>query len=140
MRTSITTFALAVFASGVLTAEQPPASATTEPVPPTSFEFMSYPPIAVAGRVEGAVVVQIRIDARGRVTTATAISGPPLLRPSARDNATTWTFPDGPERESVLTYLFEIDGFCYRTPAPTLFRIRPPYDLVAVTTCQHWRP
>jgi TonB family protein len=50
--------------------------AISKPQPP-------YPPIAKASRVQGTVVVQILVDESGRVVSATAVSGPPLLQQAA---------------------------------------------------------
>jgi len=52
----------------------------------------AYPAMASAAGVEGAVVVEVRIDHQGRVATARAISGHPLLRDAAVDAARQWTF------------------------------------------------
>lgn len=43
----------------------------------------AYPAIARAARASGTVVVQITVDESGRVTSASAVSGHPLLRASA---------------------------------------------------------
>lgn len=43
----------------------------------------TYPPVAKAAKAEGTVVVQVLVDEEGKVTTATAVSGHPLLRASA---------------------------------------------------------
>lgn len=42
-----------------------------------------YPPAAKAVRASGTVTVQITVDEKGNVTSATPVSGHPLLRPSA---------------------------------------------------------
>ncbi len=51
-----------------------------------------YPPIAKAARASGAVSVQVEISEDGRVTSATVISGHPLLRDAALQAARQWTF------------------------------------------------
>ncbi|HEX6187185.1 MAG TPA: TonB family protein [Pyrinomonadaceae bacterium] len=43
----------------------------------------AYPPIAKAARASGTVTVQVLVDERGNVISANAVSGHPLLRPSA---------------------------------------------------------
>ncbi|MBV8855764.1 MAG: TonB family protein [Acidobacteria bacterium] len=48
------------------------SKAIEKPAPP-------YPPIAKAANIQGAVAVQIVIDEQGRVLSAKATSGPPLL-------------------------------------------------------------
>ena len=54
--------------------------ATSLPKPP-------YPPAARAVRASGAVTVQVMIDETGRVLSATAVSGHPLLRNAAEQAA-----------------------------------------------------
>lgn len=55
-------------------------SALSLPQPP-------YPPIARAARQSGSVAVQVVIDTEGNVISASAVSGPPLLRQAAQDAA-----------------------------------------------------
>ena len=43
----------------------------------------AYPPIAKAARASGTVTVQILVDEQGRVVSATAVSGHPLLQQAA---------------------------------------------------------
>ncbi|HWW73746.1 MAG TPA: energy transducer TonB, partial [Pyrinomonadaceae bacterium] len=52
------------------------SKAIDKPAPP-------YPAIAKAGGIQGAVAVQILIDEQGRVVSANATSGHPLLRQAA---------------------------------------------------------
>ena len=54
--------------------------AISKPTPP-------YPPIAKTAHVQGTVAVQILIDEQGRVVSAQATSGPPLLQKAASDAA-----------------------------------------------------
>jgi TonB family protein len=52
----------------------------------------TYPPIARAANASGAVNVQVTIDEQGNVISAQAVSGHPLLRPSAVSAARASTF------------------------------------------------
>lgn len=52
----------------------------------------SYPPLAKAAQVSGAVVVELTIDEEGNVIAARAISGHPLLKDSAVTAAKGWRF------------------------------------------------
>lgn len=51
-----------------------------------------YPPIALAAHVSDSVVVRLVVSDKGTVTSATPISGPEMLRHSAKDAAEHWTF------------------------------------------------
>ncbi len=53
----------------------------------TSLPKPTYPPAARAVNAEGAVSVQVLIDERGTVISASAVSGHPLLRAAATDAA-----------------------------------------------------
>ena len=74
--------------------EPPPPEPTKAPVPKTisggvlngkaiSLPKPPYPPVARAVRASGSVSVQVLIDERGNVVSASAVSGHPLLRASA---------------------------------------------------------
>jgi protein TonB len=52
----------------------------------------SYPPLAKAAHVTGSVMVEITIDENGRVISASALSGHPLLKDAAVQAARGWKF------------------------------------------------
>jgi protein TonB len=60
---------------GVLTSK-----VISKPTPP-------YPPLAKAAGVQGEVTIQILVDEAGKVISARAVSGNPLLRPAAEQAA-----------------------------------------------------
>jgi len=79
-------------------APPPPPKATPKPAPKTvsggvlngkatSLPKPAYPPAAKAVRASGAVSVQVLIDEQGRVISASAVSGHPLLRAAAEGAA-----------------------------------------------------
>jgi TonB family protein len=76
-----------------------------------------YPAVAAAARAFGTVVVVVKIDADGQVTTAKARSGHPLLAKASEKAAEGWRFEvstDGQaERGAELT--FEYDAECANT-------------------------
>jgi protein TonB len=59
--------------------------AISRPTPP-------YPPIARAARASGTVVVQVTVDESGKVVSAHALSGNPLLQQAAVQTAYSWRF------------------------------------------------
>lgn len=59
--------------------------AISRPTPP-------YPPIARAARASGTVVVQVTVDESGKVVSAHAVSGNPLLQQAAVQTAYSWRF------------------------------------------------
>jgi protein TonB len=52
----------------------------------------AYPAIAKAARASGAVTVQIVVDESGRVVSANAVSGHPLLQQAAVQAVRQWRF------------------------------------------------
>src|SRR5437773_12109604 len=51
-----------------------------------------YPAIARAANISGPVEIEIEVDEAGKVTSARAVSGHPLLRDSAEQAARQWIF------------------------------------------------
>jgi TonB family protein len=72
----------------------------------------AYPPAAKAVKASGTVVVQIKVNEKGEVTSATALTGHPLLKSSAEQAARRAKFKpelqNGKPREmkGVITYTF----------------------------------
>jgi TonB family protein len=52
----------------------------------------TYPPLAKAAKVSGSVVVEVTLDEEGKVISARALSGHPLLKDAARAAALAWKF------------------------------------------------
>jgi TonB family protein len=52
----------------------------------------AYPPLAQAAQISGSVVVEVTVDEEGKVISARAISGHPLLKDAAVTAARGWTF------------------------------------------------
>jgi TonB family protein len=94
----------------------PPAPPTYQPPVVTSRHIPSYPQAARAFGASGAVEVKVTIDEQGRVVSAKADNGHPLLRRAAEDAARRWRF--SPARrggqpvpdEATITFKFERPG------------------------------
>jgi TonB family protein len=54
-----------------------------------------YPTMARHAHVEGQVTIEAVIDANGKLTNMTVISGPPLLQQAAIDSLRTWKYQPG---------------------------------------------
>jgi TonB family protein len=67
-----------------------------------------YPPLAQSARVTGPVVLSLTLDRRGKVTSAEALSGSPLLSPSAIAHARSWRMTSYSRlpRQMVVVYEF----------------------------------
>ena len=51
-----------------------------------------YPSLARQMRVDGEVVISLDVDTSGKVSSARAISGPPVLRAAALDAVKRWKY------------------------------------------------
>ena len=58
----------------------------------THAEVPAYPGIAAVARAFGKVIVNVEIDAEGKVSSAKVSSGHPLLQPATKKAATLWRF------------------------------------------------
>src|SRR5262249_2601824 len=105
-----------------------------------SFEEMPYPPIARQARIQGTVVVSLKLDGEGRVTSTGAISGAKLLIPDSLSNARKWRFSPNPNRVAILIYEFKLaEGVCNHETSH-LFVFREP-NRVSVVGCEEmWQP
>jgi TonB family protein len=89
----------------------------------SSAVMPQYPPIAKAARAEGSVTIEVKVDGAGRVSSATAMSGHPLLQQAAVAAAKRWEFnPDANTgtRVARLFFMFEtIPVDCKKRQPPT---------------------
>jgi TonB family protein len=79
-----------------------------------SFEDLSYPPAARMARIQGIVVVKLKLEDDGRVSSAFAISGNKALIPDTLSNARKWKFAPNSQKSAVIVYEFRLtDGACH---------------------------
>jgi TonB family protein len=112
-------------ASTALTNDQPTVVTAVAPV---------FPPIAQAANVGGDVLVEVKINSDGAVTSAKAISNYKLLRAAAEDAAKRWRFNPSAEKSdehtATLTFTFQVMPRC--SPSNELTSIfYPPYKIEA---------
>ena len=92
----------------------------------------NFPPLAVAAKASGAVLVEVEVKPNGDVSSAGAIDGPKLLRKSAELAAKRWRFnvvgPVQRLRKVRLTFTFTL--MPKDTPSEDLTPIfKPPYAI-----------
>jgi TonB family protein len=104
----------------------PPADALPAPIVAAVEESVSkafvldqhkpvYPPIAVAARVSGTVVLKARIASDGQVISLGVLSGPAMLQAAALDGVKKWTFRpyllnnQPVEVDTTITLTFRLD-------------------------------
>jgi TonB family protein len=80
------------------TVREPQLISSTHPV---------YPPFAKQSNVQGKVVVNASVDAKGNVVNVEAVSGPPFLRQAAMDAVKQWKYSpaliDGRPASALVT-------------------------------------
>lgn len=85
-----------------------------------SFEELKYPVLGVTARVEGLVVVQVKLDDDGKVVDAVTLSGNDVLAPDALANVKKWRFYPNTQKTTVVVYDFTLEDECYKPDSFTL--------------------
>jgi outer membrane biosynthesis protein TonB len=93
---------------------------------------MTYPLVAKIAHTEGAVVLRGTVDGEGRVSEASALSGPKALIKESVENLKKWTFTSPLNSTVIAVYWFRFRGLC-ELPCPSGFEFYPP-NVVVVTT------
>jgi TonB family protein len=102
-KTTILLVALAATASAAVSPQKPMDSRLL------GADMLLYPPLARQAGIQGRVEVQVQVDGAGKVVSALPVSGHPLLRSAAVENAKSWRF--APRlNEGTLVYDFKIEG------------------------------
>jgi TonB family protein len=70
------------------------------------FHQLVYPPLAVTSRIEGAVIVRVKLEDHGNVTDAAALSGHELLVRAVLPNVKTWIFKPNAKKTAIVIYNF----------------------------------
>lgn len=90
-----------------------------------NYEPLKYSQIAKTARVEGVVVVRVKLDAAGRVREANALSGTPMLIPDCLANAKKWRFRANAEGAAIIAYNFKLVNMEFGS-ATSQFIFEPP--------------
>jgi protein TonB len=85
------------------------AAASGQQLRPVKEVRPAYPAAAITDKVTGQVIVDVTVDARGRVTDAAAVSGPDALREAALTAARQWEFaPPAVAVKTTLEFQFAL--------------------------------
>lgn len=90
----------------------------------------AYPAVAMGARISGSVIVEVKINAKGEVTSADAVGGHKLLRKDAERAARRWTFAPTHERDKtrMVRLTFEFIVMPEDAPYADLLPVfMPPY-------------
>ena len=88
--------------------------AQTSDISVQRYEVPKYPAIARTARVEGEIVLQLKLAPNGDVVDAKVLSGPPMLHQASLDAVKKWRFycrscKYGAAFEHRITFGFRID-------------------------------
>lgn len=107
-----------------------------EHVTVVSFEDLYYPPMHRAARIEGVVVIAVKLDSRGDVVSASAVSGPEKLIPIAVENAKKWKFEPNRQKKAVIVYDFDIDAGTCHDKTRSLFLLKHR-NFASIKSCEN---
>ncbi|MGB6385090.1 MAG: TonB family protein [Terriglobales bacterium] len=107
----------------------------------TSFAEMRYPQLARQARIQGIVVVRVKLDNVGSVISTAAISGSRLLVSDTLSNAKKWEFRPNSSKAAVIIYEFRLaDGTCKSSEQNHISTFREP-NILSVIGCEAmWQP
>ncbi|MFZ0410629.1 MAG: energy transducer TonB [Candidatus Acidiferrales bacterium] len=98
-----------------------------------SFEDMNYPALGRTARVQGIVVVQVKLDDQGTVVEAMPISGKQVFIADCIANARKWRFRPNAQKAAVIIYNFRLSDGISKSGCDH-FMLEPP-NFATITTC-----
>ena len=99
-----------------------------------SFEDLVYPSVARMTRVQGVVVVKVKLADDGSVLSASAISGNKTLIPDTLSNVKKWRFKPNTSKSAVIVFDFRLtDGACHDN-SHSLFELIHP-NFASIMAC-----
>lgn len=99
-----------------------------------TYEAMNYPPLALQTRVQGLVVLMLKLDTVGNVIDASALSGADLLVNTSLANARKWQFQPNAQHAVILVYNFRLSYAFGCESKSSLFTLEAP-NLVNIIDC-----
>jgi TonB family protein len=100
------------------------------------FQELDYPMLARSSGSEGVVVVLVKLDHKGQVLEASALSGKDALVPDSLANVKKWRFQPNAAKTAVVVYSFrKARGTC---KSESSFFILERPNLATITAC--WPP
>ena len=90
MRLTLAVLALTLATFGQITPKRiPPDEAAKHLVKKASA---TYPPLAEAARIQGNIILEVRIDESGAASVRRLVTGHPMLAPAAIESANRWRY------------------------------------------------
>lgn len=112
-------------------------------VPKKIVAITYYVPLARQAQIAGEVEIKCFLDSNGSVTRADAVTGHPLLKEQARQNALLWKFQrastPGENNTVTLKYLYRIEGEPQDRDR-TVFVVDLPNTIQIIASPGHFNP
>ena len=99
---------IALFSLGVANSAEPDEPINNKQINVVDYAELQYPPLARSALIQGVVVVRAKLDEKGNVVDAMAISGADTLIPACLDNARKWRFRPNAGKAVIIVYNFRI--------------------------------
>lgn len=104
---------------------------------PVRIASMRYPPLCDKARIDGTVVLLVRIGSDGTVLSADSLEGRPLLVKAAGENVKSWKFSKACAAGNAaghvrLTYVFRLREEA-NGPSPTDFVFEYPNKVIVTS-------
>ena len=123
---------LAISSFGYVRAQQD-ATINDRDIKLVDFDGLTYPTIARTAHIQGVVVVRVKLDDKGRVRAATAISGAEILIPECLTNAKKWRFRSNAQNTAIIVYNFRMTDGITKSGC-SHFMLLPP-NFATITSC-----
>ncbi|MGH9515781.1 MAG: energy transducer TonB [Terriglobales bacterium] len=96
------------------------------------FEGVVYPPLARMARLQGIVVVRVRLDKDGKVVDAEGLSGHPILTSASIDGAKKMQFQPNAEKAAVIVYNFKFADVCESKTTGSFSFVEAPASVTVI--------
>jgi TonB family protein len=142
-RASTLTIFILIFRAGALNSAQTPFSVIEPTEAPILVKLVPphYPPLALAARVWGDVVLILNVRKDGNVESVNVVSGPPFLRQAALDSAQQSQFEcqacTGASASYRLVYSFQLGPTRYCSTSTVIPSTEPEQVSPRVTQSQN---
>ena len=113
-------------------------------VPKRIVAITDYVPLGRQARISGEVVIRCYLDSTGSVVRADIVSGHPILKGQARENALQWKFQrvtsthEGSD-SVTLTYKYRLDGEPQYSGG-TSFQVDLPNEILIIAPVAYVNP
>jgi TonB family protein len=113
---------------------------------PMRIVSLQYPTLGAEARISGTVVLRLRLDDAGRVSSVSTVSGHAVLVKAASQNIKLWRFSPAQSRrasggpEFNFIYVFSLKGVSFVSHPCSAMTYEYPNKVVVTSEAPHWMP